>query len=122
MNTLTGRLELPPLPNFFSLIRVGDTVEVNYRVREGEKERIQVFRGIIIRIRKGGSDSMFTVRKISHGVGVERIFPTMSPLIADVKILSRGHVRRARLYYLRGLKGKRATRLKGTVAYQDQKA
>lgn len=122
MKTLTGRLELPPLPGFFSLIRSGDTVEVHYRVREGEKERVQIFRGIVIRIRKGGSDSMFTVRKISHGEGVERIFPTLSPLIADVKILSRGHVRRSRLYYLRTLKGKRATRLKRTVTYREQEA
>jgi large subunit ribosomal protein L19 len=119
MNTLSGRLEFSPLPPFSSLIHPGDTVEVHYRLREGEKERIQIFRGIVIRIRRGGVSSTFTVRKISHGVGVERIFPTLSPLIADVKILNRGHVRRARLFYLRDLKGKKATRLKKTVAYRQ---
>jgi len=87
---------------------VGDTVEVHVRVIEGDKERIQVFKGIVIKIRGGGSSKTFTVRKISEGIGVERIFPLNSPMIAKIKILTRGRVRRAKLYYLRSLKGKAA--------------
>ncbi len=89
----------------------GDTLQVRVKIREGEKERIQPFEGVCIKKRRGGARSTFTVRKISYGIGVERIFPTNSPLIDSIKILSRGKVRRAKLYYLRKLKGK-AARLK----------
>ena len=92
-------------------IRPGDNVAVSVRVIEGEKERVQVFEGIIIKIRGGGVNKTFTVRKISHGVGVERIFPVHSPRLAEIKVLKKGKVRRAKLYYLRNLRGK-ASRIK----------
>jgi large subunit ribosomal protein L19 len=95
------RRDLPPF-------RSGDTVRVHVRIREGDKERTQVFEGVVIRRRNGGSSGSFTVRKISYGVGVERIFPLGSPSVEKVEIKSRGHVRRSRLYYLRELKGKKA--------------
>ncbi len=86
----------------------GDTVRVNYRVREGQKERIQAFEGVCISRRGGGVAETFTVRKISSGIGVERIFPLHSPSIRDMQVVRKGRVRRAKLYYLRGLKGKAA--------------
>lgn len=95
------------LPSF----RAGDQVRVHYRIREGEKERVQVFQGVVIRKNGGGIGATFTVRKVSFGVGVERIFPQHSPRIEKLEIVSRGQVRRARLYYLRELEGK-AARLK----------
>ncbi|MCJ7809671.1 MAG: 50S ribosomal protein L19 [Desulfobulbaceae bacterium] len=88
--------------------RPGDTVKVHARIKEGEKERIQVFQGVVIRKRNGNTGATFTVRKISYGIGVERIFPFHSPLIDKVEVLSRGKVRRSRLYYLRKLRGKAA--------------
>jgi large subunit ribosomal protein L19 len=96
------------LPDF----RVGDTVKVHVKIVEGEKERIQLFEGVVIRKKRGGIRSTFTVRKISYGIGVERIFPTHSPRIDRIDILSRGKVRRGKLFYLRGLKGK-AARIRG---------
>jgi large subunit ribosomal protein L19 len=96
------------LPDF----RVGDTVRVHVKIIEGEKERVQLFEGVVIRKKRGGIRSTFTVRKISYGIGVERIFPTHSPRIDRIDILSRGKVRRAKLFYLRGLKGK-AARIRG---------
>ncbi len=92
------------LPDF----RPGDTVKVHVKIKEGEKERIQVFEGIVIRKRQGASRASFTVRKVSYGVGVERIFPTHSPAIDRIEVVQRGKVRRAKLYYLRQLKGKAA--------------
>jgi large subunit ribosomal protein L19 len=92
------------IPNF----RTGDTVKVHAKIKEGEKERIQVFQGVVIRKRKGNTGASFTVRKVSYGIGVERIFPLHSPFIDKIEILSRGKVRRARLYYLRKLRGKAA--------------
>lgn len=92
------------LPNF----SVGDTVRVHFKIVEGEKERIQVFEGVAIRKRKGGVGATFTVRKVSYGIGVERIFPLHSPRIEKIDIVNRGRVRRARLYYLRKLRGKAA--------------
>lgn len=88
--------------------KAGDTVKVHVRIKEGEKERIQVFQGVVIRKRKGGTGSTFTVRKVSYGIGVERIFPTHSPIIDKIELVSRGKVRRGRLYYLRNLRGKAA--------------
>ncbi|MGB8330422.1 MAG: 50S ribosomal protein L19 [Polyangiales bacterium] len=88
--------------------RVGDTINVHFRIREGEKERIQVFKGVVIRKSRGGAGATFAVRKVSGGVGVERIFPLHSPRIEQIEVTARGHVRRSRLYYLRDLRGKRA--------------
>jgi len=88
--------------------RPGDTVRVNVRVKEGDKERMQAFEGVCIARRGGGVSETFTVRKISNGVGVERIFPLHSPMIADVVVVRRGAVRRAKLYYLRDVVGKAA--------------
>ncbi len=90
---------------------VGDTVKVHVIIREGEKERIQIFRGDVIAKKGGGTRATFTVRKVSFGIGVERIFPLHSKMIKTVEVVRRGKVRRAKLYYLRGLKGK-AARLK----------
>ena len=86
----------------------GDTVKVHVRIREGEKERVQIFQGVVIRKRKGNVNSTFTVRKVSYGVGVERIFPLHSPMVDKIEVVSRGRVRRSRLYYLRKLRGKAA--------------
>lgn len=91
--------------------RSGDTLRVNVRVKEGDKERIQAFEGVCIARRGSGVSETFTVRKISNGVGVERIFPLHSPMIGDIQVVRRGRVRRAKLYYLRQLTGK-ATRIK----------
>ena len=88
--------------------RPGDTVKVYVKIKEGEKERIQVFQGVVIRRRRGNTGATFTVRKVSYGIGVERIFPLHSPLIDKIEIITRGRVRRARLYYLRDLRGKAA--------------
>lgn len=88
--------------------RPGDTVKVHVRVLEGDKERIQVFQGVVIGRRGGGTRETFTVRKISGGIGVERIFPLNSPIIDKIEVMRRGKVRRAKLYYLRGLRGKAA--------------
>lgn len=88
--------------------RAGDTVRVHVKIKEGDKERIQAFEGAVIRIRKGGINSTFTVRKISFGQGVERIFPLHSPIIDRIEVTRAGRVRRAKLYYLRNLKGRAA--------------
>jgi large subunit ribosomal protein L19 len=96
------------LPDF----RVGDTVKVHVKIVEGDKERVQPFEGVVIRRRAGGIRSTFTVRKISYGIGVERIFPLHSPRIEHIDVVTRGKVRRAKLLYLRNLKGK-AARIRG---------
>ena len=100
-HTTPLRRDLPPF-------RTGDTVRVHVKIREGEKERIQVFEGVVLRRKKGGHSATFTVRKLSYGVGVERVFATESPTVAKLEIKQRGHVRRSRLYYLRELRGKKA--------------
>ncbi|MDE0250257.1 MAG: 50S ribosomal protein L19 [Gammaproteobacteria bacterium] len=92
----------------------GDTVVVQVKVREGNRERLQAFEGVVIAKRNRGLNSAFTVRKLSHGEGVERTFQTHSPLIADIKVKRRGKVRRAKLYYLRGRTGK-AARIKEKI-------
>jgi len=90
----------------------GDSVRVNFRIREGDRERIQAFQGVVIRLANGkGPAANFTVRRISAGIGIERIFPIFSPLIESLEVTRRGSVRRAKLYYLRGLQG-RAARIK----------
>lgn len=92
------------LPDF----RPGDTVRVHVKVIEGSRERIQVFEGVVIKRRGGGISETFTVRKVSYGVGVERTFPLHTPKIAKLEVVRRGKVRRAKLYYLRNLRGKKA--------------
>jgi large subunit ribosomal protein L19 len=92
----------------------GDTVVVQIKVKEGERERLQAFEGIVIAKRNRGLNSAFTVRKISHGEGVERVFQTYSPAVAEIQVKRKGDVRRAKLYYLRGLTGK-AARIKEKV-------
>ncbi len=94
----------PEVPEF----RPGDTVKVHVRVVEGNKERIQVFQGVVIGRRGGGTRESFTVRKVSGGVGVERIFPLHSPVVDKIEVVRRGKVRRAKLYYLRDLRGRAA--------------
>jgi large subunit ribosomal protein L19 len=107
MNT-TDLIEAPRLRDDLPDFRPGDTLRVHVRVAEAGRERIQMFQGIAIRRRGGGLRESFTVRKISFGVGVERTFPLHSPTIAKIEVLSRGRVRRAKLYYLRERRGKRA--------------
>jgi len=97
----TLRRDLPPF-------RPGDTVRVHVNITEGDKQRIQIFEGVVIRRRGNGPSATFTVRKVSYGIGVERIFPIESAQVKKVEIKARGHVRRARLYYLRNLRGKKA--------------
>jgi len=96
--------ENPNIPELAS----GDTVKVGFRVVEGDKSRIQVFQGVVIRVRRGASGANFTVRRVAYGVGVERTFPLHSPLVEKVELVRHGKVRRAKLYYLRGLSGKAA--------------
>jgi large subunit ribosomal protein L19 len=86
----------------------GDNVKVHVKIREGEKERIQVFQGVVISKRKGNTNATFTVRKVSYGVGVERIFPLHSPALDKIEVVTRGRVRRSKIYYLRKLRGKAA--------------
>ena len=102
--SIESSYERKDVPEF----RPGDTIRVHARISEGGKERIQVFQGVCIRRRKNGGRSTFTVRKISHGVGVERVWPVNSPRVAKVELVSRGRVRRAKLYYLRDLSGNAA--------------
>jgi len=92
------------IPNFSA----GDTVKVHVKIKEGEKERIQIFHGVVISKRNGTSNATFTVRKMSYGIGVERIFPLHSPAIDKIEVVSQGRVRRAKIYYLRKLRGKAA--------------
>jgi large subunit ribosomal protein L19 len=100
--------------------RPGDTVRVYVKVKEGDKERIQAFEGVVIRKRGGGTDATFTVRKVSYGIGIERTFPMHAPVIEKIEVLKRGIVRRARLYYLRERKGK-AARIKEKKEWMTSK-
>ncbi len=108
MNSIIQKIEERAMRKDLPQFRVGDTLRLQVRVVEGEKERIQSFEGIVIKMNRGGNRAAFTVRKISYGIGVERIFPLHSPRLEKIQVLSRGKVRRARLYYLRGLSGKAA--------------
>jgi large subunit ribosomal protein L19 len=108
MGDLLQELEREQIRDDLPEFAPGDTVRVNYRVREGDKERIQAFEGACIARKGAGALETFTVRKISNGIGVERIFPLHSPSIRDIDVLKRGKVRRAKLYYLRKLTGKAA--------------
>ena len=104
MKLVESRESRTDIPNF----QPGDTVKVHVKVKEGDKERIQVFQGLVISRKGGGTRQMFTVRKVSGGVGVERMFPLYSPSIDRIEVERHGRVRRAKLYYLRDLKGKAA--------------
>jgi len=99
----TQRQDIPPF-------RPGDSVKVHAKVVEGEKERIQIFEGLVVRMRSAGAGSSFTVRKLSYGTGVERIFPTHSPMLGKIEIIKSRNVRRAKLYFTRKLVGKAASR------------
>lgn len=108
MQTAIRAWEAAPEGKSVGSFRAGDTVQVNVKVKEGEKERIQTFEGVVIALKRRGASSSFTVRKISYGVGVERIFPLFSPSIDSIVRISQGEVRRAKLYYLRDLSGRKA--------------
>ena len=108
MTNIIDEINAEQLNNNIPEFAPGDTIVVSVKVKEGNRERLQAFEGVVIAIKNRGLNSAFTVRKISHGTGVERVFQTHSPLIDSVKVKRRGDVRRAKLYYLRGLEGKAA--------------
>ncbi len=111
MSDIISQIESEQLKKDIPVFNPGDTVVVQVKVKEGTRERLQAFEGIVIAKRNRGLNSAFTVRKISHGIGVERVFQTHSPLVGDIQVKRRGAVRRAKLYYLRELSG-RAARIK----------
>ena len=111
MSKIIAQLEAEQLKSDLPAFSPGDTVVVQVRVKEGTRERLQAYEGVVIGKRNRGINSAFTVRKISYGEGVERVFQTHSPMVAEIKVKRRGKVRRAKLYYLRGLTG-RAARIK----------
>lgn len=108
MNSVIREVEAPHLRTNLPYFRPGDTITVSVRVVEGDKERIQDYTGVVIARRGGGLRETITVRRISYGVGMERVFPLHSPRIAEIAVVRRGKVRRAKLYYLRNLSGKKA--------------
>ncbi len=108
MHSAIAELEQAQIRSDIPAFRPGDTLKVHVRVTEGNRSRIQVFQGIVIRRQGGGARETFTVRKISYGVGVERTFPVNTPAIEQIEVVTRGDVRRAKLYYLRNLRGKAA--------------
>ncbi|MCL2824549.1 MAG: 50S ribosomal protein L19 [Polyangiaceae bacterium] len=103
-----AELETAEIRHDLARVMPGATVRVHYRIREGEKERVQVFQGVVIGKRRAGARSSFTVRKISFGVGVERVFVAHSPFISEIEVMSQGVIRRSKLYFLRKLSGKKA--------------
>jgi len=111
MNTVIKELTAKHIKEDIPDFAVGDTVKVSVKVREGERERIQVFEGVVIKRRGSGIQESYTVRRISHGIGVERVFPLHSPLVDKIEVSRRGRVRRSKLYYLRDRVG-RAARVK----------
>ena len=108
MNDMITQIETEQMQREVPVFSPGDTVEVKVKVKEGTRERLQAFSGVVIAKRNRGLNSSFTVRKISHGEGVERVFQTYSPAVHSVEVKRRGNVRRAKLYYLRNLRGKAA--------------
>ena len=114
MSNIIEELDAEQLKSDVPEFAPGDTVVVQVKVKEGTRERLQAFEGVVIAKRNRGLNSAFTVRKISHGEGVERVFQTHSPAIGEIKVIRRGDVRRAKLYYLRGLTGK-AARIKEKI-------
>ncbi|MES0874365.1 50S ribosomal protein L19 [Sinimarinibacterium thermocellulolyticum] len=107
-NKIIAQIEAEQMTKTVPDFKAGDTVEVKVKVKEGERERLQAFEGVVIAKRNRGLHSAFTVRKVSHGEGVERVFQTYSPQVAEITVKRRGDVRRAKLYYLRNLSGKKA--------------
>jgi len=116
---MASLIEVKPNPNIPALAP-GDTVKVTAKIVEGEKERTQLFQGVVIKIRRGGVGANFTVRRVAYGVGVERTFPLYSPLVEGVQVVRHGKVRRAKLYYLRGLSTK-ASRIKEKRVSKEKK-
>ncbi|MCA9549343.1 MAG: 50S ribosomal protein L19 [Myxococcales bacterium] len=108
MTNLIDQIEAQYVRDDLPALRAGDTVRVHTKIKEGDKERIQVFEGVVIRLKRGGARAAVTVRKVSHGVGVERIFPLAAPSVEKIEVKSHGQVRQGRLYYLRNLSGKAA--------------
>ena len=108
MNKLINKIDLEQMRFDHPDFRPGDTVRVHIRIIEGSKERIQVFQGVVIKRKRGDMDASYTVRKVSHGVGVEKTFALHNPRIEKIELVSRGRVRRSRLYYLRDRRGKAA--------------
>ena len=108
MSNIIAELEAEQMNKVIPAFSSGDTIVVQVRVKEGDRERLQAFEGVVLAKRNRGLNSAFTVRKISNGEGVERVFQTYSPLIGEIEVKRRGKVRRAKLYYLRGLTGKAA--------------
>ncbi len=104
MNDITKDYQKQDVPDF----RAGDSVKVSVKIKEGDRVRIQVFEGLVIQRQGGGIGETFTVRKVSYGIGVERTFPIHSPLVEEVKVIRRGKVRRAKLFYIRGLSAKKS--------------
>jgi large subunit ribosomal protein L19 len=105
--SVASLVEIKPNPNIPD-IAPGDTVKVTTKIKEAERERTQLFQGVVIKVRRGGAGASFTVRRVTYGVGVERTFPLYSPLVERVEVVRHGKVRRAKLYYLRGLSAKKA--------------
>lgn len=108
MNNVIDQIEADFVRDDLPPLRAGDTVRVHTKIREGDKERIQVFEGVVIRMKRGGARAAVTVRKVSHGIGVERIFPLSTQTVEKIEVKSHGEVRQGRLYYLRNLSGKAA--------------
>lgn len=108
MSTIIERINQEQMRQDIPEFRPGDTVAVHIRIVEGNKERIQVFQGIVLKYNRGSMDASFTVRKVSHGVGVEKTFPLHNPRVEKIELITRGRVRRSRLYYLRSRRGKAA--------------
>jgi large subunit ribosomal protein L19 len=117
MNTI-DEIEKTGMKTNFPEFRPGDTIAVHYKIKEGDRERIQVFEGVVIGKKGGGVRKTFTVRKVSYGIGVERIFPLHSPLIQMIQVKRLGKVRRAKLYYLRG-RSKKASRIKERTKFEQ---
>ena len=117
MSTIIAKIDSEQIKPDVDSFNVGDTVKVHTRVVEGDKERIQIFAGIVLARKGCGLNEAFTVRKISYGEGVERVFPLHSPKVAKIEVMKQGKVRRARLHYLRGRKGKEAMSVK-EMGYQ----
>ncbi|PRH83875.1 50S ribosomal protein L19 [Arenimonas caeni] len=115
INKLLQQFEADQVTRELPKFAQGDTVVVNVKVKEGNRERVQAYEGVVIAVKNAGLNSSFTVRKISHGFGVERVFQTHSPIIDSVSVKRRGKVRQSKLYYLRGLEGKKA-RIKEDLA------
>lgn len=119
MSTIIQQIEAEQLKQDVPLFRIGDIVVVQVEVKEGTRTRLQAYEGVVIAKRNRGLNSSFTVRKISHGEGVERVFQTHSPMVKGIEVKRRGHVRKAKLYHLRGLTGK-AARIKERLVQQER--